>query len=254
MPNNGLHRRNDLLSEIQRATEEIRKNKYPQAHVVFLAGSLVRGEGTSTSDLDLVVLFDRIPCAYRESFIYNRWPVEAFVHDPQTLEYFFWEVDRQSGFPSLPAMVAEGVEIPEVSEFSDSLKRLAAAVLNEGPPKWSEKDLSNSRYAITDLIEDLRDPRSTQELHATATLLYSALANHYFRSRRVWSAKGKAIPRRLNAIDVSFAGRYIDSFESLFLKNHATAVIELAKEILEPDGGFLFEGHRLEAPESWRIG
>jgi hypothetical protein len=70
----------------------------------------------------------------------------------------------------------------------------------------------------------------------------------------VWSAKGKAIPRRLNEIDVSFAGRYLDSFERLFSKNHATAVIELAEEILEPDGGFLFEGHRLEAPESWRVG
>ena len=151
-------------------------------------------------------------------------------------------------------MVAEGVEIPEVSEFSDSLKRLAAAVLNEGPPKWSEKDLSNSRYAITDLIEDLRDPRSTQELHATATLLYSTLANHHFRSRRVWSAKGKTIPRRLNALDIGLAGKFLNSFEKLFSENYTPSVIELTKEILEPDGGFLFEGHKLEAPESWRIG
>ena len=221
---------------------------------IFLAGSLIRGEGTSTSDLDLVVLFEKIPRAYRESFIHDRWPVEAFVHDPQTLEYFFREVDRPSGFPSLPTMVTEVMEIPEVSEFSDSMKRMAATVLDEGPPKWSEKDLSNSRYAITDLIEDLRDPRSTQELHATATLLYSTLANHYFRSRRVWSAKGKAIPRRLNALDIGLAGKFLNSFEKLFSENYTTSVIKLTKEILEPDGGFLFEGHKLEAPESWRIG
>lgn len=243
----------ELTHEIKKATEEIRQSRYPQARVVFLAGSLMRGEGTSTSDLDLVVLFERIPSAYRESFIHDRWPVEAFVHDPQTLEYFFREVDRPSGFPSLPTMVNEGIELPEASDFSRSLKRLASAVLDEGPPKWSEQDLSNSRYAITDLIDDLREPRSTKEMHATATLLYSILANHYFRSKGLWSAKGKALPRRMNAIDASLAARFLNSFEKLFKENCATAVIALAEDILAPDGGFLFDGHKLEAPETWRI-
>lgn len=243
-----------MLNEIKKATEEIRQNRYRQARVIFLAGSLIRGEGTSTSDLDLVILFERVPRAYRESFIHDRWPVEAFVHDPQTLEYFCREVDRPSGFPSLPTMVDEGIEIPEASEFSDSLKRLAACVLEEGPPKWSEQDLSNSRYAIPDLIDDLRAPRSTQEMHATATLLYSTLANHYFRSKSLWSAKGKAIPRRLNALDVSLATKFLNSFEKLFSENCVAAVILLAEEILAPNGGFLSDGHKLEAPETWRVG
>jgi len=242
-----------MLKELQRITNAIRQSKYPQAKVVFLAGSLVRGEGTSTSDLDLVVVFDHIPCAFRESFFSGKWPVEAFVHDPHTLEYFFREVDRPSGFPALPSMIAEGIEIPGVTEFSDTLKRLSVATLNEGPPKWSEKDLKNSRYAITDLIEDMKDPRSPQELHATATVIYSALANHYFRSKNIWSAKGKAIPRRLKAVDLDFAGRFLNSFESLFSENYANEVIALAEEILKSDGGFLFEGHKLVAPKSWRI-
>ena len=148
-----------MLNNLSRIADTILHNRYPQVKVVFLAGSLVRGEGTSTSDLDLVVVFDQISCAYRESFFYEKWPVEAFVHDPKTLEYFFREVDRQSGFPSLPSMVAEGIEIPDKSEFSNSLKNLAVSVLNEGPPKWNENDLRSSRYAITDLIEDLKDPR-----------------------------------------------------------------------------------------------
>jgi hypothetical protein len=249
----GVIRMNDMLSEIKKAAERIRRNRYAQARVVFLAGSLVRGEGTSTSDLDLVVLFERVPRAYRESFIHDRWPVEAFVHDPKTLEYFFREVDRPTGFPSLPTMVDEGIEIPEPSEFSDPLKRLAAAVLGEGPPKWTEQDLSNSRYAITDMIDDLRDSRSTQEMHATATLLYSTLANHYFRSKGLWSAKGKAIPRRLNSLDVGLAGKFLNSFGKFFTENCVTAVIELAEEILAPTGGFLFDGHKLEAPETWRV-
>ena len=243
-----------MLNELQRTTDAIRAERYTDARVIFLAGSLVRGEGTSTSDLDLVVVFDRLPCAYRESFIYETWPVEAFVHDPQTLEYFFRVVDRPTGVPSLITMVSEGVEIPGASDFSDGLKRLAAAVLNEGPPKWSDNELINSRYAIKDLIEDMKDPRSPQELHAIATLLYSALANHYFRSRSMWSAKGKAIPRKLHVADSNFAEQFLSSFDSVFQNCSTQKVIQLAAGMLEVDGGFLFQDHKLEAPALWSIG
>lgn len=56
-----------------------------------------------------------LPCAYRESFTFGGYPVEAFVHDPATLEYFFLEVDRPSGVPALAQMVVEGIEIPASS-------------------------------------------------------------------------------------------------------------------------------------------
>jgi hypothetical protein len=243
-----------MLDKVRKIAEEIHQDRYPQARVVFLAGSLVRGEGTSTSDLDLVVLFDRLPFAFRESFICGGWPVETFVHDPQTMEYFFREVDRPSGFPILPTMVKEGMEVPKASEFSNSMKHLASVILDEGPPKWNEQDLRNSRYAITDLVDDLREPRSTQEMHATATLLYPTLANHYFRSNGLWSAKGKGVPRRLNELDNGLAERFFNSFERLFTGNCVTAVIALSEDILDPNGGFLFDGYKSKAPKTWRIG
>src|SRR5690349_7126567 len=86
--------------------------RYPGAAVAFAAGSLVRGEGTAYSDLDLVVVYPTLPAAYRESFRFDGLPVEVFVHDPGTLEYFFVEMDAASGIPALPQMVVEGHEIP----------------------------------------------------------------------------------------------------------------------------------------------
>ena len=68
---------------------EIRSNRYKEAEAVFAAGSIVRGEGTPFSDLDLVVVYAELRCAFRESFRFGGYPVEAFVHDPATLEYFF---------------------------------------------------------------------------------------------------------------------------------------------------------------------
>ncbi len=242
-----------MLNELTRVTAEIYSNQYPQAEVIFLAGSVVRGESTSTSDLDLVVVFKHLPCAYRESYFHADWPVEAFVHDPQTLDYFFRWVDRPTGVPSLARMVSEGIEVPVANEFTHSVKQLAHSSLQDGPFPWSQQDIDNSRYGITDLVEDIRDPRSVPEMYAIATLLYPALADHYLRSQNLWSAKGKAIPGRLQTVNADFAKRFVDSFERVFVKNQAEQVIDIAAEILDADGGFLFEGHRLEAPQSWRI-
>ena len=231
---------------------EIFATRYPDASLIFLAGSIVRSEGTSFSDLDLVVIFEHLATAYRESFYFNDYPVEAFVHDPETLNYFFYEVDRPSGIPALAQMISEGIEIPQASALSRALKDLAAAVLQLGPPRLSEEDVAKLRYDITNLVDDIREPRSKAELVGTGTQLYEALANHYFRTNNLWSAKGKSIPRILKQADEDLCLRYLSAFEELFASGRPDSVIALAEEILKPTGGFLFAGHRLEAPESHR--
>lgn len=114
------------------AARAIRSQRYPGASVLFAAGSIVRGDATPHSDLDLVVICPSLTAAYRESFVFGRLPVEAFVHDPETVEYFFVDVDERSGKPSLPAMVHEGVEVPHVTPLSAALKTCAAAILAAG--------------------------------------------------------------------------------------------------------------------------
>ncbi|MGC1308246.1 MAG: nucleotidyltransferase domain-containing protein [Phormidesmis sp.] len=234
-----------------KTTKAIHAERYPEAEVIFLSGSVIRGENTLTSDLDLVIIFRRLENAYRESFRFDNWPVEAFVHDPETLNYFF-QMDRASGVPSLPNMVSEGVEVPGASDFSYSMRELARAVLAEGPPHWKKLEIDNSRYAITDILDDLHEPRSRAEQIASATVLFSQLSNHFLRSRQLWSAKGKTIPRRLREVDTEFSIRFEESFQELFTTGHATQVITLAKEVLERNGGRLFEGHKLAAPTDWR--
>ena len=232
-------------------TKAIHTERYPDSEVIFLSGSIIRGESTSTSDLDLVVIFRQLENAYRESFRFGNWPVEAFVHDPETLNYFF-QMDRASGVPSLPNMVSEGLEVPGASDFSYSMKALARSVLAEGPPRWKEREINNSRYTITDILDDLYEPRSRAEQIASATVLFDQLANHFLRSQQLWAAKGKTIPRRLREVDFEFAIQFEESFQELFSTGNATQVIALAEKVLERSGGRLFEGYKLNAPSNWR--
>lgn len=226
--------------------------RYEDADAMFAAGSILRGEGTPFSDLDLVVVYAELPCAYRESFVFDACPVEAFVHDPATLEYFFWEVDRPSGIPALPQMVVEGVEIPAPTAISRELKQRAAAVIAAGPPALDADSERRMRYFVSDLLDDIRAPRSRDELIGSGARLYEQLADYHLRRLDRWSARGKAIPRVLRQTDEALAAAYGDAFADLFARGRPEAVIRLAEELLRASGGPLFDGYRADAPRTWR--
>src|SRR5215211_7316811 len=228
------------------AAQGIFRERYEGARVVFLGGSVMRGEATPASDLDIVVVYERLPNAYREAFVYGGWPVEAFVHDAGTLGEFF-ESDRRRGVPALMSMVWEGLAVPEAGEFSEGLKRRARELLEAGPPPWDEEELTLRRYRLTDWVDDMRFPRSGEELVATGAWLYQDAAEFYFRTRGMWSAHSKTIPRRLRAADADFAERFLRAFDALFAEKRQEPAVALVEELLEPFGGLLFEGFRKEA-------
>lgn len=239
-------------SDPREVASEVLCTRYAGAAFLFLAGSVVRREHTATSDLDLVVVFERIGRARRESFTHGGWPVEAFLHDASTLRYFFGDVDRPSGVASLASMVAEGVELPASTALSRRLKAMASEHLAAGPPPWGRSEVDASRYAITDLMQDMRDPRSPQELRASAAVLHARVADHYLRSRQLWSARGKTIPRRLRQVSPAFAAAFEAAFDRAFEQADCAPLFALCEELLAPDGGWLFDGYALDAPETWR--
>src|SRR4029077_11948786 len=116
---------------------EIIAERFPGADVALLSGSVMRGEGTETSDLDIVVVFERLESAHRESFVHAGWPVEVFIHDPETLRHFF-RTDRAGGVPILADMVATGIPLPRATSLSRSVQALAGEVLAAGPPHWTD--------------------------------------------------------------------------------------------------------------------
>lgn len=231
--------------------KEILKSRYPNAVVGFVAGSFNRGEATAYSDIDLVVVFEKVEFAWRESFIFSDWQVEVFAHDPETLNYFFYEVDGKSGVPSLPFMVLEGTPIPDNHELVFKLKSLADQLLDEKPPAWSEDTIYHQRYYLTDLIDDLRDPRNSFEAHIIIGTIHEMLGNFYFRSQRIWSATRKHIPRRISKINPTMGDEWVKTFEAAYSGDYQR-LISLAEKILKPYGGFLFDQYRRNAPETWR--
>jgi predicted nucleotidyltransferase len=225
--------------------------KYPDCQVAFVAGSFNRGEETSTSDIDLIVLFSKVEQAWRESLNYQGWPVEVFLHDLETIKYFI-DDDAKSGIPSLANMINEAVVIHEKSDFSAEVKDLAKRSLSEGPPVWTDDDRINFRYTVSDLLDDLKDPRTTFEGLAITAKLHGVLSFFLFRSQRQWAGAGKHIPRQLQKQHPQLFPNWEVAFTEAFRGNFKS-LVQLTDKILSENGGYLFDGYKRTAPKEWRV-
>ncbi len=226
---------------------------YPSAVAALLTGSQVRGEATADSDYDMVLLFDSLPGgAWREMVVFESRPIEVFAHDLSTLGYFCREIDRLSGVPVLPTMVAEGVSALPPSCVLDVARGIAQDILRLGPPELDAEELRVRRYAITDLAAALKNDRQKAMLIATGAALHAALADFALRAARNWSASGKAIPRALVASDAALAEQFDTAFMALFELGDVGPIQQLVDTVLRPYGGRLRDGFCQGAPAAWR--
>jgi hypothetical protein len=237
--------------EVVRLAIRVLADRYPKADAAFVAGSFLRGEGSPTSDIDLVVLHSSLPHAYRESFLFNGVPVEAFVHDPETLSWFL-EQDRKEGHAPLIGMLAEGVLIGPRQDAGISFKQRGLHMLAAGPPPLSAEALMRLRYAITDKLDDLQADRPSVELIAIGAALHPLLAELALRGNGRWNGSGKWNARLLSQFDHSVSERFEKAFLSLYNGSDSRSVLRLADTLLEPHGGRLFAGYRSDAPADWR--
>ena len=233
------------LNVIQKLMQE----RYVGSKVIFWAGSVAQNKGTSSTDLDLVIVYDNLPNAYREAFVYNNWPIDAFVHDPKTLLYFYNHLDIPSFMPALPSMIAMGIQIPENTSFGKQLQSDALQALNHFPT-LNEKNLENRRFHITDMLDDLKSSKSSHEKMAISFALYENLAEFYLLVNEHWIGTGKQLVRALEEANIQLSQEFYETFSDL---GDIKKISDFVEKILEPYGGLLWDGFKLDAPWEWRI-
>jgi len=228
--------------------------RWPDARVAIIGGSIARGEATPTSDIDLLLVFDRVDQAWRDTLKVGQQTVELFGHDPATFDYFCREIDRPGGRMPLANMVADGVNVLADGAAAAWLRGHAQRLLDLGPPALAPAVLASRRYEITTLLEDLLDATAADELLATAVKLYDALAGFALRAAGAWTGVGKHLARRLRAADPALAADLVAAMGSLGADPAAgKALFETAvHRTLAPYGGPLLEGFMLPAPGEWR--
>ncbi|MCA0985911.1 nucleotidyltransferase domain-containing protein [Guptibacillus algicola] len=214
--------------------------RFPQCETALLAGSIVRGEGTKTSDLDIVIFDSSVQSSYRESFYYKNWPVEMYVHNLHSYQSFY-SSDCERGKPSMPRMVSEGLVLMDKGK-SKVLKDEANAILKAGPIQWDEETVRLKRYFLTDVLDDFIGAYDRGEEMCCALALLEHLHEFILRMNGQWTGSSKWIIRSLKNYDSELAREFERVFDRYFQTGMKDDVIRFVEQQIEPYGGRLFEG------------
>ena len=216
--------------------------RYPDCDVALLAGSVVRGEATHTSDLDLLILTRQPGAPYRESFAAHGWPVEAFVHTLASWREFV-AADIARRRPSLAQMAAEGVVLRDLDGLAEQFKTEALALLEAGPPTLAAGEMEDRRYGPTDLLGDFIGETSYEGGLFAAQLLAAEAADFVLAYHRRWTGRGKSLWRALERYDAKAAQRLAAALREYACEGRKAAVVAWVDAALAPAGGRLFEGY-----------
>lgn len=215
---------------------------FPECHVAIVASSVLRGEGTATSDLDVVIITGREEAPFRQSFIWEGWPVETFVHTETSYPDFFAR-DRDRYEPSLEMMCAEGVVLRDRNGLAERIRETARQELEAGPEPLTQRAIDRMRYSITDLIDDLMGSVKPEESFFIANALAEESVRLLLLRNRRWLGKGKWVLRALRRFDPAIEERLSGALALFCSTGSKDELLAFANGVLEPVGGRLFEGY-----------
>ncbi|PMC33901.1 nucleotidyltransferase domain-containing protein [Bacillus sp. UMB0899] len=230
------------IDPIVAAKQFIDKN-FSNCQGAILAGSVVRGEATETSDLDIVIFDENLTSSYRESMFDFGWAIEVFVHNLTSYKYFI-EMDCKSAKPSMPRMISEGIILRDVG-ILESIKKEAKEILEKGPEIWSKEMINTKRYFITDALDDFSGSNNRAEDIFIANTIAYLVHEFVLRTNRQWIGSSKWIVRALNQYDENFTEEFVAAFNVFYKTGEKKKVVQLVDKVLEPHGGRLFDGFSL---------
>ncbi|WP_088040984.1 nucleotidyltransferase domain-containing protein [Bacillus sp. EAC] len=218
------------------------ESEFPSCLGAILSGSVIRGDYTETSDLDLIIIENR-PNAYRESLIKFDWKIEVFVYDHISYKSFF-ESDIKRARPSIIRMIAEGITLKN-HPILENIIIEAKQLLKSGPDKWDEQTVASKHYFLSDVFEDFIGSTNKYELICIANTLLERLAEFILRTNNCWIGSSKWIYRELAEFDRVLTDEIFSAFHIFYESGDKKEVINLIDSILKPFGGKLFEGFKV---------
>lgn len=222
--------------------------RFPEASAAWLAGSVVLGRATATSDLDVTVVRPAGP-AYRESLEYAGWPVELFVHTADSVRTFVAR-DRARRRPTMARLVSTGVVLVDRDGAGAALAEECADAVAAGPPPLTVAERDALRYGLTDLLDDLAGGGDPAPVAATAVAAWQQAAELLLATEGRWGGSGKWLVRELEAYDDATGSAYTPRLHAglvAAVRGEAEALVAVAEEVLGRAGGRLWAGYRAGA-------
>ena len=171
---------------------------------ILASGTIIRGNPSPNSDLDLYVLHEA-PDRQRVQRFFAGVPAEIFVNPPERVERYF-ESEKRDGRLMTAHMLATGFVVYQEGPAVERLRALASdalAATPDPPPAF----LTQRRYAVATWLEDAEDVAGADpELCAMllCRAVEGALEYRFWAARR-WQPRYKDTLAALETLDPSLA-------------------------------------------------
>lgn len=216
------------------------RDYYPMALGALLGGSVSRGEGRASSDLDVAIL-NPDGQAYWATFEDYGWPIESFVLTPLSYSRVFaHEVQRR--WPIHLVLWAEGLVLYDPQGYAAMMKQEAEQLLAAGPPPLNGEEIAQTRENLTSSIADLADVECLDEMLLIGQELANTAVDSYLGYSCRWLGKGKWRLRYLHRCDPQKADEFTLALTALCRESNKAPLLAFAQEILNLMGGPLFAG------------
>ncbi|WP_275290694.1 nucleotidyltransferase domain-containing protein [Amycolatopsis sp. La24] len=223
------------------AAGEIARRLFADARVVIVGGSVLTDRRTPMSDLDLVVVTAPRDAPYRHSFTWGNWPVEALVHDEETLRAHCTD-NLARRWAGIPRLIAEGALVADQDGLGTRLQTEMRQRLAAGPAAATASELDAQRYELTDLLDDLTGADDPAEIAFIAARVLTKSAQLALLAGQHWQGSGKWLWRELHDHDPGLADQLAIALPD------APRLGAVARAVLDRTGGPLRDGYRVTDP------
>jgi GNAT superfamily N-acetyltransferase len=209
---------------------------------LFACGTIIRGNPSPTSDLDLYVIVRR-PQRQRLQRFFNGIACEIFSNPPFQIRKYFSE-EQAEGTPITAHMLATGCMLLELDPVVSELRQ-QAAVLMASPPTIEPRVLFYRRYGLATQLEDGRDVSGSDPLAANLFLnrAVDGMLEYAFLTHGRHIPRTKDMATALQALDprlAELAQAYtaaVDASQRLAIAEALADVTIQAQGFFEWDGG-----------------
>ncbi len=215
--------------------------RFPQAVGSLFTGSAARGDGTASSDLDIIVLMAGPPAPMRRTDRIDHQLVEFFVHTEDSFHEFAdrERVERRS---PLVHMAAHSQIVTDVDGTAARVQSVGRELWDAGPQAMTDSEIEDRRYGLTSLLDDLADetePAASAALAATVLLDVADLA---LVSRGRWTGRGRWLMRRLHEVDSDLSDDLVAGLQAATVGD-TTPLVRCGLSELQRVGGLLDAGY-----------
>jgi predicted nucleotidyltransferase len=171
---------------------------------IVATGTIVRGNPSPSSDLDLWVLH-RPPWRQRLQRFFGGVPAEVFVNPPERIEGYFAS-EREEGRPITAHMVATGALVLAADPVVERLRARARELLAAGPCPSPVK-LTALRYGAATAFEDAMDVAGSDPETCRFFLnrAVDGASRYAFWAANRWQPRDKELLRELALLDPPLA-------------------------------------------------